>query len=72
MSLTHPTFVQTIFTSRASQFSPAERAVIAKVLGRPEAPEAEVTRRVTELFVPMNQLERPTDIGQPQDDSVPG
>ncbi|KAJ7499466.1 P-loop containing nucleoside triphosphate hydrolase protein [Mycena latifolia] len=39
----------TIFTARTAQFVPAERAVVARVLGRPEAPEAEVARRVTEF-----------------------
>ncbi|KAJ6543965.1 P-loop containing nucleoside triphosphate hydrolase protein [Mycena capillaripes] len=41
-----------IFTPRTSQFSPVERAVIAQVLGRADAPEAEVARRLTELSVP--------------------
>ncbi|KAJ7664695.1 P-loop containing nucleoside triphosphate hydrolase protein [Mycena rosella] len=39
----------TIFTPRAAQFVPAERAVVARVLGRPEAPAAEVARRVAEF-----------------------
>ncbi|KAJ7713348.1 P-loop containing nucleoside triphosphate hydrolase protein, partial [Mycena maculata] len=42
---------QSIFTPRTSQFPPAERTVIAKVLGRPEAPEAEVAQKVAELCV---------------------
>ncbi|KAJ7283248.1 P-loop containing nucleoside triphosphate hydrolase protein [Mycena rebaudengoi] len=41
----HPT----IFTQRTSQFSAAERAVIAKVLDRPGAADAEVARRVAEF-----------------------
>ncbi|KAJ6463267.1 P-loop containing nucleoside triphosphate hydrolase protein [Mycena vitilis] len=38
-----------IFTPRTSQFSLIERAVIAQVLGRADAPEAEVARRVAEF-----------------------
>ncbi|KAJ7929059.1 P-loop containing nucleoside triphosphate hydrolase protein [Mycena leptocephala] len=38
-----------IFTPRVSQFSPIERAVVAQVLGRADAPEAEVARRVAEF-----------------------
>ncbi|KAJ6530358.1 P-loop containing nucleoside triphosphate hydrolase protein [Mycena vulgaris] len=41
----HPT----IFTPRTSQFPSAERAVIAQVLGRPAAHEAEVARCVAEF-----------------------
>jgi DNA helicase-2/ATP-dependent DNA helicase PcrA len=45
------TLRQNIFTPRVSQFSPIERAVVAQVLGRADAPEAEVARRVAELCV---------------------
>ncbi|KAJ7638238.1 P-loop containing nucleoside triphosphate hydrolase protein [Roridomyces roridus] len=38
-----------IFTARTSQFPHTERTVISKVLDRPEAKEAEVTRRMTEF-----------------------
>ncbi|KAJ6583195.1 P-loop containing nucleoside triphosphate hydrolase protein [Mycena sp. CBHHK59/15] len=41
----HPT----VFTPRTAQLVPAERTVIARVLNRPEAPPAEVARRVTEF-----------------------
>ncbi|KAJ7604586.1 P-loop containing nucleoside triphosphate hydrolase protein [Mycena polygramma] len=45
-----------IFTPRTAQFSLIERAVIAQVLGRADAPEAEVARRVAELCVPNPQI----------------
>ncbi|KAF7354819.1 ATP-dependent DNA helicase PcrA [Mycena sanguinolenta] len=38
-----------IFTPRTSQFPPKERATIAQVLGRVDAPDAEVARRVAEF-----------------------
>ncbi|KAJ6516457.1 P-loop containing nucleoside triphosphate hydrolase protein [Mycena sanguinolenta] len=38
-----------IFTPRTSQLPPAERATIAQVLGRVDAPDAEVAQRVAEF-----------------------
>ncbi|KAJ7087339.1 P-loop containing nucleoside triphosphate hydrolase protein [Mycena belliarum] len=38
-----------IFTARTAQLLPAERAVVARVLGRREASEVDVARRVTEF-----------------------
>ncbi|KAK7061228.1 ATP-depentend DNA [Favolaschia claudopus] len=38
-----------MFTARVSQFAAIERAVVAQVLGRADAPEAEVARRVAEF-----------------------
>jgi hypothetical protein len=55
------TLLQNIFTPRVSQFSPIERAVVAQVLGRADAPEAEVARRVAELCVIINRLLLSTD-----------
>ncbi|KAJ7229193.1 P-loop containing nucleoside triphosphate hydrolase protein [Mycena pura] len=55
----------TIFTSRTSQLPAAERDVISRVLRRPLAQEAEVTRRVTEFRKTRRYLDF-NDAGQPE------
>ena len=48
---THTHLLQGLFSSSVPQFSPEDRAVMSKVLGRPLPDEAEVKRRLAELSV---------------------
>ncbi|KAJ7047915.1 P-loop containing nucleoside triphosphate hydrolase protein [Mycena alexandri] len=54
-----------IFTLRTPQLPPPARAVVTRVLGRPDAPEAEVLRRVAEFRKTTRYLDSADDaVGQ--------